>query len=154
MTVAARERIVERREAFGWVCAFTAALSYGASNVLTRQSVDELAPLVGSMVALFAGTFGLLAISARNLGSYGTSDPRRGLLFFALAGIFSTVGLVFLFLALDRAAVVVVTPVSSTSPLFTLIFAALLLRGVERLTARVVLGAALVVAGVIVLTVA
>ena len=71
---------------------------------------------------------------------------------FAGAGIFSTTGVLCLFLALERAPVVLVSPVANTNPLFSLIFVALLLRGVERLTPRVFLGAGLVVAGVGVLT--
>ena len=45
-------------------------------------------------------------------------------------------------LALARGEVVVVAPVLATNPLFTLLFAFLLLRGVERITPRIVLPAA------------
>ena len=46
----------------------------------------------------------------------------------------------------------VISPVLATNPLFTLLFASIFLRGVERITPRVVLGALLVVAGVVVLS--
>lgn len=150
MTLATARR-VRNRTTLGFGVALTAAMSYGAANVLTRHSVEEVSPLAGSLVALAAGTLGLLALSARDLGGR-PPDARRGVLIYALAGFFSTSGLIFLFLALDRAPVALVSPVSNTYPLLTLFLAAVFLRGVERLTPRVFLGAALVVAGVAILT--
>ena len=58
-----------------------------------------------------------------------------------------------MFQALSRGPVVVLSPVVSTNPLFTLLFASIFLRGVERITPRVVAGALLVVGGVVVLSV-
>jgi drug/metabolite transporter (DMT)-like permease len=142
-----------RRTLLGYAVAFLAAASYGAANVISRQNLDEVAPLVGSLVSLGFGTLGLVALSARHLGGV-PADGRRGVLFYSLAGICSTGGIVCLFLALERAPVVMVTPVSNTYPLMTLLLAAVFLRGIERLTPRLFLGAALVVAGVIVLTLA
>jgi uncharacterized membrane protein len=83
--------------------------------------------------------------------SEGASDFRRGALLFAVAGFFSTLGVIFQFAALEKGQVVVVSPIANTSPLFTLIFATILLRGVETLTPRVFLGAGLVMAGVAVI---
>jgi drug/metabolite transporter (DMT)-like permease len=57
-----------------------------------------------------------------------------------------------MFVSLSRGEVVVVSPVLATNPLFTLIMASLLLRGVERITSRVVLGAVLVACGVALLS--
>ena len=47
----------------------------------------------------------------------------------------------------------VVIPISSTGPLFSLILTALFLRDVERVTLRIVLSASMIVAGVVLLTV-
>lgn len=151
MTSAAARQAAGRTRALGYVFAVTAAAAYGAGNVLTRQNVDTAVPLVGSLIALAAGTLSFLAVSLGRLGA-GGRDVRKGVGLFALAGVFSTMGVLALFLALERAPVVLVTPVSSTNPLFTLLFAALLLRDVERLTPGLFAGAALVVAGVVVLT--
>ena len=141
------------RQAFlGILFAFTAALSYACSQVLIRYSVEDLAPpLVGSMIALFWGTLGFVALSYRSLGER-SPNFRRGALLFAGAGFFSTLGLVGMFLALDRGEVVLVSPVLATHSLSTLVLAALFLRGVERLTLRVAVGCVLVVAGVVVLS--
>jgi drug/metabolite transporter (DMT)-like permease len=137
----------------GVAFAFAAALSYAASQVLTRHSVSDLTtPLVGSSLALFWGTLGFSFISIRGLRERSV-NVRRGIVLFAGAGIFSALGVMGLFQALQRGPVVLVSPVVSTNPLFTLVLAALLLREVERITPQVVCGALLVVAGVVVLTV-
>jgi drug/metabolite transporter (DMT)-like permease len=45
-----------------------------------------------------------------------------------------------------------VIPISSTGPFFSLILATLFLRDVERVTSRIVMSAAMIVAGVMLLT--
>jgi drug/metabolite transporter (DMT)-like permease len=147
------EQRAARQVLLGVLFAFGAALSYGASQVLTRHSVSDLAPpLTGSAIALFWGTLGFFFLSARGLRQAG-NDFRKGTPFFIGTGIFSAIGVVGLFQALERGPVVLVSPVVSVNPLFTLLFAALLLREVERITIQVVIGALLVVGGVVVLTV-
>jgi drug/metabolite transporter (DMT)-like permease len=147
-------RSLDRRTVLGLLFAFGAAISYGSSQVLTRHSVSDLAPpLVGTLLALIWGTTGFFLITLRSLAER-PGDLRRGAVYFVGAGLFSAAGVMFMFQALSRGEVVIVSPVLATNSLFTLVLAAMLLRGVERITARVVLGAALVVAGVVVLTVA
>jgi drug/metabolite transporter (DMT)-like permease len=154
MTSETTGEVDRRRELMGYGFALGAAFAYGAAQVLTRHSVRDLAPpLLGTTIALFWGTLGFLLISARSVGE-PRLDLRRGSLHFAAAGLFSAMGVMLMFLALERAQVVLVAPVISTNPLFTLLLAAIFLRDIERLTVQVVVGAALVVAGVIVLTVA
>ena len=135
----------------GLVFAATAVVSYAISQVLTRHGVSsDASPLLGSFIALSVGTatFGLLV--GRQFGERSI-DFWRGAWLFAVAGFFSTLGLVFQFEALHRGQVIVVSPISNSNPLFTLIFATFMLRGVERLSPRVFIGAGLVVVGVIVI---
>jgi len=137
----------------GTLFALAAALSYGGSQVITRQALGDLAPpLVGSAIALFWGTLGFAILSARSLGERG-DHLWRGVAFFATGGVFSAMGVLLMFFALGIGQVVVISPVLATNPLFTLFFAALLLRGVEQITLRVIVGALLVVAGVAVLSI-
>ncbi len=151
--VASPPRVSVRTMLTGVAFSLGAAVAYGTSQVLTRQTVSHLAPpLVGSFIALGFGTAGFALLSLRSLGTRGARFW-RGAAFFAGAGIFSAAGVLLLFTALSRGAVVVISPVVATNPLFTLVMAAVLLRGVERITLRVTAGALLVVAGVIVLTV-
>jgi drug/metabolite transporter (DMT)-like permease len=135
------------------VFAIAAAASYAASQVIAREGVDELdAPLLGTTVALIFASLAFIPLAIRSLGTPVT-DRRRGALFFAGAGVFSATGVAALFLAIERAEVVVVSPVSSTHPLFTFLFAAILLRDLERITPRIVIGGLLVFAGVVLITV-
>jgi drug/metabolite transporter (DMT)-like permease len=146
------EQAASRQVLLGVAFALAAALSYGSSQVLTRHSVSELAPaLVGSTVALIWGTVGLAIPTLRGLVAPGLS-LRRGSPVFLAAGVFSALGVIGLFQALAHGPVVVVSPVVSTNPLFTLLWAAIFLREVERINLQVFAGALLVVAGVVVLT--
>ncbi len=136
----------------GVAFALAAAMAYGSSQVITRQIIGNMAPpLVGTLISLFWGTLGFALLSARNLGDRGDHFG-RGALFFAAGGLFSAMGVLLMFYALGLGQVVVISPVLATNPLFTLLFASIFLRGVERITPRVVLGALLVVAGVVVLS--
>ena len=59
---AATEERARRTVAIGYSFALSASVAYGASQVLTRHTVTDLAPpLAGAAVALFWGT---LAFSA------------------------------------------------------------------------------------------
>jgi drug/metabolite transporter (DMT)-like permease len=146
----ATERSAARRTLAGVAFALAAAVAYGTSQVLARRGVAELAPpLVGAFLALAWGTLGLTALTARDLR--GAALHPRGLLLFAAAGVCSATGVLLMFQALKHGNVVFVSPLVSTNPLFTLFFAALLLRDIERVTRRSVAGAALVVLGVVVL---
>lgn len=152
-TDAATAAASRRATLLGVAFSLGAAIAYGSSQVLTRQSVGQLAPpLVGSFIALGFGTLGFAILSIRSLGTRG-EHFWRGAAFFAGAGVFSATGVGLLFVALSQGEVVVISPVVATNPLFTLVMASVLLRGVERITSRVVVGALLVVAGVVVLTV-
>lgn len=136
--------------------ALAAAIAYGASQVITRHTISSTAPaLVGAFIALAWGTLGFSVLSVRGLAiASRTPDFWRGARFFMGAGVFSALGVMMLFQALERGEVVVVSPVVATNPLFTLAMAAVVLRGVEQITRRVVAGTCLVVLGILVLTLA
>lgn len=140
------------RTLLGVLFAFGAAASYGSSQVMARSLSDEASSLIGAFIALTFGTIGFAFLSARRARHHGPGDFKRGALYFVGAGVFSSMGVVLMFQALSRGEVVVVSPVLATNPLFTLFFASIFLRGIERITPRVVVGALLVFAGVVVLT--
>ena len=71
---------------------------------------------------------------------------------FLAAGITISFGMVCIYYALDLGKVSVVIPIASTGPFFSLILAATFLRDVERVTSRIVLSAAMIVGGVVLLT--
>ena len=61
-------------------------------------------------------------------------------------------GVLLVLVALSLGQVSVVTPFNGTAPLFVLALASLVLKDVERLTGRIVLGTVLIVLGVFLLT--
>lgn len=71
---------------------------------------------------------------------------------FLAAGLTISVAMVCIYYALDLGKVSVVIPIASTGPFFSLILAATFLRDVERVTSRIVLSAAMIVGGVLLLT--
>ncbi len=82
-----------------------------------------------------------------------TCDSKVKPRFLALvAGVTVSLSMVCIYYALDRGKVSVVIPVSSTGPFFSLIFSALVLREVERVTLRIVLSAAMIFGCVLLIT--
>ena len=86
-------------------------------------------------------------------GRGGTvAADRRAVGYFALAGVAENASVFLTLLALQAGTVSVVTPLAGTAPIFALLLSHAFLRGVERVTGRIVLGTACVVLGVYLLT--
>ena len=103
--------------------------------------------------ALVGYTVSSAAVWAVALGrSTRLEFNRRGAIWFAVTGILNGVAVLCLYRALSTGAVVLVSPIVATYPLFTLMLSALALRE-ERLSGMLITGVALTVAGVIVLLV-
>ncbi len=71
---------------------------------------------------------------------------------FLAAGVAISLGMACIYYALDLGKVSVVIPISSIGPFFSLVFAALFLRDVERVTLRIVVAATMIIGGVVLLT--
>lgn len=133
-----------------------AAAAFGAGNVARKYGLDAFSGVsvleavalneVGAMVAL-----GGYALGARREDVLGA--PRRTYAYFAGSGTLTAVALLSLFAALSLGRVVIVDPLAATAPLFTAVFAAVLLRDLERVTPQLVVGAVLVVVGVVLIVV-
>ena len=105
-----------------------------------------VAALVGytvSCATIFAGNRAFVPRASAPL-------DRRGILWFMAVGICNGLGVLAMYAALNGGRVSVVSPLVATYPLFTLALSALVLRE-EKFAPRVLLGAALTVAGVVVL---
>ena len=82
----------------------------------------------------------------------GAEQPvwnRQSMGAFLFAGVFETLGIVLVIAALSAGAVVIVSPIVATSPLWILLGTWLFLRGIEGLSLRTIAGALSVVAGTI-----
>lgn len=75
---------------------------------------------------------------------------RRGVLWFALTGLFNGLAVFTLYTALDGGDVNIVSPIAASYPLFTLLMNSVMLRE-EHLSARLMAGVLLMVVGVVVL---
>lgn len=133
-----------------------AAAVFAAGNVIRRfgfadtgatplqaVAVNETAALVA--LAAYAIARGRTDVFRASRASYG---------YFVGSGLLTAVALVAFFTAfsLEAGRVAIVDPLAATAPLFTTVFSAALLRDVERVTQGIVLGAGLVVAGAVLIT--
>jgi uncharacterized membrane protein len=99
---------------------------------------------IGTSTSLFIFWAFLLAT-----GRFRLARPdRKSLPFFGTAAVVSAAAQIMNFAALSRGEVSAMVPLFNTTPLFTVLFSAMFLRNVEKVTLRVVLGALLMVAGV------
>ncbi len=135
---------------YGTVVSLLSILCYGSGQVISRSllSSGETPPQIGSAITLLVGMILLGALSSRNLPK-DIRAPKRALAWIALAGILASTGAFLSFFALALAPIVLISPILAVSPLMTLLLAAIFLRQVEKVTARVVLGSSLVIVGVL-----
>lgn len=130
-----------------------AALISAVSQSLRKQA---LAIIPDPIVAVAAVTtvslillLGFLVVTRR------TSQlrmERDGFLFFFCAAAVAASAQVANFVALGRGQLAVIIPLLNTTPLFTVFFSAVFLRNIETVSPRVALGAATMVAGVVLIT--
>jgi uncharacterized membrane protein len=77
---------------------------------------------------------------------------RRSFLYFLAAGLSATSAQILNFVALGGGQVSSIIPLLNTTPLFIVVFSRLFLRGVEKVTSRIIIGAILMVTGVVLIT--
>jgi drug/metabolite transporter (DMT)-like permease len=135
-----------------------AAALFAVGNVLRRYGLQLTETTALEAVAL--NEMAALVV----LGAYALARNRRDVLaapkksyaFFAGSGTLTAIALFSLFTALSHpeGRVVIVDPLTASAPLFTAVFSYFLLKDLERVTRGVVVGAALIVVGAALVTVA
>ena len=142
----------------GYLMALGAGASYGATNVMAKQTLEVFdSPLVITMLSMLVGMVvlaPLVGASTVHSGVHrekgqGFSKNLWSLRWVALAGIASGIAVISLYFAVQRADVVVISPIVSSSPLITLFLAHVFLTRLERVTKRLLFGALLTVGGVV-----
>jgi uncharacterized membrane protein len=128
------------------------ATCFGIVAVLRKVGLSHTGAVLGS--AINAST-ALVAFTAFLLAS-GQGDSftcrRRSLGYFIAAGVAENTGVFLTVLALSFGTVSVVIPLTATAPIFVLFLSLAFLRGIERLSARIVVGTLLIVFGVYLIT--
>ena len=137
-----------------WMIVFplTAATCFGIVQVIRKVALSGIGPVAGTAINLTIAliAFSAIMIAGRHRGIYKVRG--RTLVMLILAGITENLGVFLTIIALRDGAVSVVTPLTAAAPIFVLLFTPFFLKGVEVLTARVVIGTVLIVAGVYVIT--
>jgi len=133
------------------------AIIFAVGNVARRfgLSATGMHPLEAVAINETAGLLGLLFVVVVWRGNDVREflhAPRDAYAYFVGCGLVSSVALFTLFAALSRGRVVLVDPLSSPTSLFAILFTFLFLREVERVTWRLLVGAVLVVLGVVLIT--
>lgn len=143
-----------RQKVLGYASGLAAAVCYGTLAVIGRKVVIEVAPpLVATSFSMIIGTVVLVAIFQQQLRvDLAVRPHRKGLLFMALAGGSATWGVTSWFLALNYAPVILVAPITSIYPVFSVILTLVFLRNTEKVSMRTVAGAALVAFGVVLIS--
>jgi uncharacterized membrane protein len=128
------------------------ATCFGIVAILRKVGLSGMGPVAGTAINL---TTALVAYSALMLaaGRREILDCRgRTLAQFVLAGVAENAAVFMTIVGLSLGAVSVVTPLTASAPIFVLLLSPFLLRGVEVLTARVIVGTVLIVLGVYLIT--
>jgi DME family drug/metabolite transporter len=129
-----------------------AALCGAVSQNLRKSGLLVLPnPYAGAAVSTSTSLI-IFAAFLLATGRIGLARPRReSLPFFGSAAVVSTGAQIMNYVALNGGDVSAMVPLLNTTPLFTVLFSVVFLRGVERVTLRVAFGAILMVAGVAVI---
>jgi drug/metabolite transporter, DME family len=131
----------------------SAGLISAISQSLRKQALKVIPdPFVAVAVVTSVSFILLLGFVYTTKRAHLLRVPREGFLFFFCAALIATLAQVANFIALGRGQLSVIIPLLNTTPLFTVFFSALFLRKLETVSLRTVLGAALMVAGVVLIT--
>jgi drug/metabolite transporter (DMT)-like permease len=131
----------------GVVFALAAAVSYGTRPIFVKFGLEQAnLPLAGACIgAVVALAWGM--IGDRSYLRETRLD--RSFRWFFIGGVIQALALLALTFALSAGDVSLVYPLSTSAPLFTVLFSAVFLRGVEPIGRRLILGALAVVLGVV-----
>ena len=128
------------------------AFCFGVVAILRKVALADIGAIPGTAInvttALILFTAFLIASSDRR----ALACDGRSFAYFVGAGLTENLSVFLTVVALGLGTVSVVTPLTSTSPIFVLLLSPLLLRGVERVTGRIVAGTVLIVLGVYLIT--
>jgi DME family drug/metabolite transporter len=130
-----------------------AAFISAVSQTLRKQA---LAIIPDPFVAVAVVTSVSLILLLTFVFATGRTDQLRvepgSLGFFVAAALVAVTAQVLNFIALARGELAAIIPLLNTTPLFTVLLSLLFLRGIETINARIIFGAALMVAGAALIT--
>ena len=141
---------MNRIKNIGVIYAVVSAFMYSLAAVIGKQLTEDIAsPLVISSFSLLFGLLVTFVVMAPKAIKEIGQTPIKNWTTIVIAGLCSSCGVMFYFLSLSSAPVVVVTPIISIYPLITIVLAFLFLKGIETISLRTILGTILVISGII-----
>lgn len=151
--ISSRRRGESEWRVFDVIFPLGAAFFAAVSQNLRRWGLLKLPdPFVGAAISTSTSLaiFSIFLLATGRISLIKTH--RESLPFFGSAAFVSATAQLLTFVALSRGEVSTIVPLLNANPLFTVLFSSLFLRDTEVVTPRVVLGAVLMVAGVIIIT--
>ncbi len=131
----------------------SAALISAISQTLRKQALAIIPdPIVAVAMVTSVSLVLLIGFVLVTRRTHQLRLERGGFLFFFCAAIIAALAQVANFIAIGRGQLSVIIPLLNTSPLFTVFFSAVFLRKIETVNSRIVLGAVLMVGGVVLIT--
>jgi DME family drug/metabolite transporter len=131
-----------------------ASLLAGCSQVLRKVGMGAVPHPILAAAVTASSSFVVSSLTLWIVEKKGETFKlnKQCLPWYAGAGVAVSVAMTSIYYALDLGKVTVVIPVASTGPFFSLLLSALFLRDVERVTLKIVMGATLIVGGVLLIT--
>ena len=130
-----------------------AALISAVSQSLRKQGLNILPdPFVATATVTTTSLVLLLAFIVMTKRTKLFRMDRSSLLLFVTAAFIAMSAQILNFVAIGQGELSAIIPLLNTTPLFTVLFSSLFLRAVETLSTRIVLGAMLMVGGVLLIT--
>ena len=145
-----------RRALLGYAMALVAAASYGGTNLVAKELTQTYgSPLMISAFSLIFGIILLVPLAGRDAvhDLRSRSSDWRFVGYAGMAGLSSAVAVISLYYALQRADVVVVSPLVSANPIMTLLLAQVFISRLENITRALAVGMILVVIGIAVVVI-
>jgi drug/metabolite transporter, DME family len=131
----------------------SAALISTISQTLRKQALAIIPdPFVAAAVVTAVSLLLFLVFVLTTGRKERLRVERKSFLFFFIAALVAVAAQIANFTALGHGQLSVIIPLLNTTPLFTVTFSALFLRKVETVNSRIVFGAVLMVAGVVLIT--
>ncbi len=131
----------------------SAALISAISQSLRKQGLQILPdPFVAVAIVTTVSLILFLIFVLTTGRAHLLQMERQGFSFFLAAALMATAAQVLNFVALGRGELSVIIPLLNTTPLFTVLLSVVFLRKVETVNQRIVFGAVLMFAGVVIIT--
>ena len=129
---------------------FSCALIFSLKDVTVRWALDAGAgqPIFSAGIAALTSTIQIFVITRYIHGEKFVLPPWPVSRWFVWSGIFTGGSFLFMYLALSMERVTIVAPLINSYAVFVLLLTPLMARQIENVTARKIAGAALVVAGI------